>query len=80
MHNEDMATDDLITTTEAAALLKLDTSTIRHRILAGTLSATKRGRDLYVSRKTIQAEIDNRNVKPGPRNGDKPKSGQKEKS
>ena len=49
---------DGITTTEAGAILGVDASTIRHRILAGKLEWEKRGRDLYVSRKVIQAEAD----------------------
>jgi len=63
--------DDLITTTEAGEILGCDPSTIRHRILAGKLDFVKRGRDLYVSRKTIQVEAD---IKNRPKsNGNKPK-------
>jgi hypothetical protein len=61
--------DDLITTTEAGDILGCDPSTIRHRILAGKLHSVKRGRDLYVSRKTIQAEADSK----ARTNGNKPK-------
>lgn len=52
-----MAKDE-ITTIEAAAILGLDPSAIRHRILIGTLKSEKRGRDHLVSRKAIQAEAD----------------------
>lgn len=46
----------LITTTEAAAMLGLDPSAIRHRIRKGTLKATKVGRDNLVSRAVIERE------------------------
>lgn len=54
---------DAITTIEAAKILGVDPSTIRHRILADKLEWEKRGRDLYVSRKVIQNEADSKNGK-----------------
>ena len=60
-----MTIKDPITTTEAAEILGLDPSAIRHRILAEKLEWEKRGRDLYVSRKVIQAEADAKHRKNG---------------
>jgi len=48
---------DPITTIEAAAILGLDASAIRHRIGAGTLQSEKRGRDHLVSRAVIEREL-----------------------
>ena len=59
-----MKIKDPITTIEAGAILDLDPSTIRHRILVGTLKAEKQGRDLYVSRRAIQVEADAKNGTP----------------
>jgi hypothetical protein len=57
--------NDPITTTEAAAILNIDPSAIRHRILADKIEWEKRGRDLYVSRKTIQSEADKKKSRNG---------------
>lgn len=48
-----MDTKDLITTTEAAAILDCDPSAIRHRIRSGTLKSEVIGRDNLVSRKAV---------------------------
>lgn len=48
---------DPITTIEAAAILGLDASAIRHRIGTGTLKSEKRGRDHLVSRGVIEREL-----------------------
>jgi excisionase family DNA binding protein len=45
---------DAITTIEAAGILGLDPSAIRHMIRRGKLAFEKRGRDNYVSKATIQ--------------------------
>lgn len=55
---------DAITTIEAAEILSRDPSAIRHMILKGKLIAEKRGRDNYVSRKTIEQILALRNGKP----------------
>jgi len=51
-----MVSKDLITTTEAANILGLDPSAIRHRIRKGKLKAERVGRDHLVSRRVIEAE------------------------
>lgn len=51
-----MVSKDLITTTEAAEILGLDPSAIRHRIRKGKLKAERVGRDHLVSRRVIEAE------------------------
>lgn len=51
-----MVSKDLITTTEAAEILGCDSSTLRHRIRKGKLKAERVGRDHLVSRRTIEAE------------------------
>jgi excisionase family DNA binding protein len=47
---------DPITTIEAARILGVDPSTLRHRIRKGKLESVKAGRDHMVSRRVIEAE------------------------
>jgi len=61
-----MINRDLITTVEAAQILGLDPSAIRHRIRKGKLKAERVGRDHLVSRRTIEAEKAARKEKAGP--------------
>ena len=51
-----MKIKDPITTIEAARILDLDPSALRHRIRKGQLEAEKIGRDHVVSRRVIEAE------------------------
>ncbi len=52
---------DPITLTEAGKILGRDPSSLRHRILKGTLRAEKHGRDYWVSRKMIESLAKNGN-------------------
>jgi hypothetical protein len=54
---------DPITTIEAARILGLDPSALRHRIRKGKLEADKLGRDHVVSLKVIKAEAAKRATK-----------------
>jgi excisionase family DNA binding protein len=54
---------DPITTIEAARILGCDPSTLRHRIRNGRLTAERVGRDHFVSRKVIEIERHNRELK-----------------
>lgn len=58
-----MMIKDLITTTEAAAILGCDPSTLRHRIRKGKLKAERVGRDHLVSRRVIEIERHNKQLK-----------------
>jgi excisionase family DNA binding protein len=55
----------LITTIEAAEILGVDPSTIRHRIRKGKLKTERVGRDHLVSRRVIEIERHNKEVKRG---------------
>lgn len=61
-----MEIKDPITTIEAARILGIDPSAIRHRIRNKTLKAEKIGRDNVVSRKVIEIEAQSRLVESQP--------------
>lgn len=51
-----MKIKDPITTIEAAQILDLDPSTLRHRIRKGQIESERIGRDHVLSRKVIESE------------------------
>lgn len=60
MHSP-MLGSDLLTTREAASLLGVSPSRVRHLVMDGRLPAIKRGRDLWIQRADLDL-VENRGV------------------
>lgn len=58
-----MKIKDPITTIEAARILDVDPSAIRHRIRKGKLKSERVGRDHFVSRLVVESEKRSRELK-----------------
>lgn len=56
--------DELLTTAEAARELGVDPSRVRRLVLDGKLTATKRGRDLFIRRQDLDAMRDRKAGRP----------------